>query len=236
MSIRTYFEDIADAIREASGSSDTYTPSEMPDAIKNITPKIFNVIYNLVNSTSADSLTAQLSTGKHFVLLTQSKSSGGNSYSFSIPGFTPDDNYDDGTGSFAAFLIDVVNTVTATSYSTGNNWNNQSLIDITLSGYNSFTVKGRYYDSGGISENTLNYTATETEKLYLFIIRGGSQSFNYTVTTTGSSKIISSATGSGGRINAVYEIDLEATDTISVYNASNSNSSCEFLAYLIKVV
>lgn len=38
MSIRTYFENIADAIREVSGSSDTYTPAEMPDAIKNITP------------------------------------------------------------------------------------------------------------------------------------------------------------------------------------------------------
>lgn len=38
MSIRSYFENIADAIREVSGSSDTYTPAEMPDAIRNITP------------------------------------------------------------------------------------------------------------------------------------------------------------------------------------------------------
>lgn len=36
MSIKSLFEDIADAIREKSGSSDTYTPAEMPDAISEI--------------------------------------------------------------------------------------------------------------------------------------------------------------------------------------------------------
>lgn len=36
MSIKSLFEDIADAIREKSGSSDTYTPAEMPQAIANI--------------------------------------------------------------------------------------------------------------------------------------------------------------------------------------------------------
>lgn len=36
MSIKSLFEDIADAIREKSGSSDTYTPAEMPEAIRNI--------------------------------------------------------------------------------------------------------------------------------------------------------------------------------------------------------
>lgn len=39
MSIKSLFEDIADAIREKSGSSDTYTPAEMPDAIRNISGK-----------------------------------------------------------------------------------------------------------------------------------------------------------------------------------------------------
>lgn len=39
MSIKTLFEDIADAIREKSGSSDTYTPAEMPEAIRNISGK-----------------------------------------------------------------------------------------------------------------------------------------------------------------------------------------------------
>lgn len=36
MSIKSLFEDIADAIREKSGSIDTYTPAEMPDAITNL--------------------------------------------------------------------------------------------------------------------------------------------------------------------------------------------------------
>lgn len=36
MSIRTYFENIADAIREKTGEAVTYTPEEMPDAIRNI--------------------------------------------------------------------------------------------------------------------------------------------------------------------------------------------------------
>lgn len=36
MSIKSLFEDIADAIREKSGSSDTYTPAEMPGAILDI--------------------------------------------------------------------------------------------------------------------------------------------------------------------------------------------------------
>jgi len=36
MSIKSLFEDIAEAIREKSGSSDTYTPTEMPEAIRNI--------------------------------------------------------------------------------------------------------------------------------------------------------------------------------------------------------
>lgn len=36
MSIKSLFEDIADAIREKSGSSDTYTPAEMPSAIRSI--------------------------------------------------------------------------------------------------------------------------------------------------------------------------------------------------------
>lgn len=40
MSIRTYFENIAEAIRTVTGGSDTYTPAEMPDAIENITPPI----------------------------------------------------------------------------------------------------------------------------------------------------------------------------------------------------
>lgn len=36
MSIKSLFEDIADAIREKSGNSDTYTPAEMPEAIRDI--------------------------------------------------------------------------------------------------------------------------------------------------------------------------------------------------------
>lgn len=36
MSIRTYFENIADAIRQKAGTQDTYTPEEMPDAIANL--------------------------------------------------------------------------------------------------------------------------------------------------------------------------------------------------------
>lgn len=36
MGIRTYFENIADAIRQKTGTQDTYTPEEMPDAIVNI--------------------------------------------------------------------------------------------------------------------------------------------------------------------------------------------------------
>jgi hypothetical protein len=36
MSIKSLFEDIGDAIREKSGSSDTYTPAEMPQAIQDI--------------------------------------------------------------------------------------------------------------------------------------------------------------------------------------------------------
>lgn len=36
MSIRTYFGNIADAIRQKTGTQDTYTPEEMPDAIINI--------------------------------------------------------------------------------------------------------------------------------------------------------------------------------------------------------
>lgn len=40
MSIKSLFQDIADAIREVEGSSTTYTPTEMPEAIRNITPPI----------------------------------------------------------------------------------------------------------------------------------------------------------------------------------------------------
>ena len=36
MSIRTYFENIADALRQKTGTQNTYTPEEMPDAIINI--------------------------------------------------------------------------------------------------------------------------------------------------------------------------------------------------------
>jgi len=36
MSIRTYFENIADAIREKIKSADAYTPEEMPEAIRSI--------------------------------------------------------------------------------------------------------------------------------------------------------------------------------------------------------
>lgn len=39
MSIRNYFENIAEAIREKTGTTDTFTPSQMPDAIRAISSK-----------------------------------------------------------------------------------------------------------------------------------------------------------------------------------------------------
>ena len=57
MSIKSLFEDIADAIREKSGINDTYTPAEMPSAIRSI-PSGSSTASGVTYDNTASGLTA----------------------------------------------------------------------------------------------------------------------------------------------------------------------------------
>lgn len=238
MSIKNLFQDIADAIREASGNADLYTPSEMPDAIRNISgggdvPLIPTT--NIVNSGTENvtkGYTVSLADYNQLVILKQSKATASNSYSYNLNGRKPlytgnSKNY----GSYA-FYIGEFNSITeVTSNSTGANWNNQSVF-ISIYPFTFNSMIENHYEANRVTAYSYTHTASKTETLYAYISKGGSGSYNPTISTTGTIEIVSTYSGAGARGNTLYKIELESGESVSISADSDGTSSRDFLFLL----
>lgn len=122
----------------------------------------------------------------------------------------------------------------ASTYSSGDNWNNSEIVCFCFSEDALPVVKEVFYEQGQSGTYTFTYTPEETEQLLLVAMMGGSYSVSYSITgLTPQSHV----TSSGGRFNDVLYGTLTSNDTLSIsipYVPGTANNG-SLLVALLKV-
>lgn len=138
----------------------------------------------------------------------------------------------DGNGAYSFSLAPYMDNTYASVYSTGDNWNNASMVCF---GFSSNILPGsieRFYEQGKTGTYTYSYQAQDKEDLMLIVMRGGSVTGDYTI--TGLTRR-SHDTATGGRFNDVYYDRVEEGDTVSIsipYEAGENNNGALFVALI----
>ena len=122
----------------------------------------------------------------------------------------------------------------ASTFSSGDNWNNSEIVCFCFSSDVVPVVKEVFYEQGQNGTYTYTYTPNDTEDLLLVAMMGGSATSVYTVTGLTQQ---SHVTSSGGRFNDVYYGELTNNDQLSIsipYAAGNKDNG-SLLVALLKV-
>lgn len=120
----------------------------------------------------------------------------------------------------------------ASTFSSGDNWNNSEIVCFCFSSDIVPVVKEVFYEQGQNGTYSHTYTPNNTEDLLLVAMRGGSAASAYTVTGLTQQSHVAS---SGGRFNDVYYGELTSNDQLSIsipYAAGTSNNGSLLVALL----
>ena len=118
-----------------------------------------------------------------------------------------------GNGSYALCCGDFSPGTSASTYSTGNNWNNSEIVCFEFGFYAQLDLLEVFYEQGQAGTYTYTYQAASDEKLLLIAMRGGNSEGAYSV--SGLTQL-SSVAATGARLNIVYFDEVQEGSTISV--------------------
>ena len=137
-----------------------------------------------------------------------------------------------GSGKYAVVYGAYEDGISASTFSTGDNWNNSEIVCFCLSGDASPIIKEVFYENGQNGTYQYTYQATKSENLLLIAMRGGSAGGSYTITGLTQK---SHVTASGARFNDVYFGAVENGDAVNIsipYSAGANNNGCLFVVLM----